>query len=220
MKKTFALGAAAGMSSLALAVPLLAQLAGAASSDTVSSGAATQAQHVHTRECVEALAAHDDFMLSGMDAMVVAHKAATIAHRDALRAAATITDDEQREAAVKNAHAALRAAIRAAMEGQGDKTAQMEELHAACDDAIGFHGMMLHGLGPMGGKGFMMKFRHGPDDLAEKLGMTADELKAAIESGKTIEQIAEEKGVDLPARPMRDHMMKFDEAAAVPVLSL
>ncbi len=217
MKKTFALGAAAGMSSLALAVPLLAQLAGAASSDSTSSATAEKQRHVPTQECVHALAAHDDFMLSGMDAMVAAHKAATIAHRDALKAAAAITDDAQREAAVKKAHEDLRAAMKAAMDSQGDMSAQMEELHAACDDAIGFHGMMLHGPGPMGGgKAFMMKFRHGPGDLAEKLGMTADELKAAVESGRTIEEIAEEKGIDLPARPARDRFMQFEEA--VPAL--
>jgi hypothetical protein len=40
-----------------------------------------------------------------------------------------------------------------------------------------------------------------PGNPAQKLGMTEAELKAAMDSGKTIEQIAEEKGIDLPPRP-------------------
>jgi uncharacterized protein (DUF433 family) len=36
----------------------------------------------------------------------------------------------------------------------------------------------------------------GLDAAAEVLGMTTDELKAALEGGKTLEQIAEEKNVD------------------------
>jgi len=35
------------------------------------------------------------------------------------------------------------------------------------------------------------------DDVAKQLGMTADELKAALKSGKTLAQLAQEKGVSL-----------------------
>ena len=51
--------------------------------------------------------------------------------------------------------------------------------------------------GPGGGGGFP----HRPplDGIAEDFGMTVDELKAELEAGKTIEEIAEEQGVDLDA---------------------
>ena len=39
----------------------------------------------------------------------------------------------------------------------------------------------------------------GNEFLAEQLGMTADELQAELEAGKTIAELAEEKGVDLQA---------------------
>jgi hypothetical protein len=39
--------------------------------------------------------------------------------------------------------------------------------------------------------------------VAEKLGMTVDELQDELDSGKTIREIAEERGVEAPARPQR-----------------
>ena len=52
----------------------------------------------------------------------------------------------------------------------------------------------LHGRGPDGGRGFL----GGPglEAAAKALGMTTDELTTALQSGKTLEQIAQEKGVD------------------------
>ncbi len=44
------------------------------------------------------------------------------------------------------------------------------------------------GGGPLGGPGL--------DAAAKALGMTTDELKAELQSGKTLEQVAQEKGVD------------------------
>ena len=35
------------------------------------------------------------------------------------------------------------------------------------------------------------------DDVAQRLGMTADELKQALKDGKTIAQLAQEKGISL-----------------------
>jgi hypothetical protein len=48
-----------------------------------------------------------------------------------------------------------------------------------------------HGHGP--GRGFSLT---GLQIAAQKLGMTTDELITALQSGKTLEQIAQEKGVD------------------------
>lgn len=53
---------------------------------------------------------------------------------------------------------------------------------------------LAHGRGPGGkGGGFSLT---GIQVAAEKLGMTTDELITALQSGKTLEQIAQEKGVD------------------------
>ncbi len=54
--------------------------------------------------------------------------------------------------------------------------------------------MLLHGRGP-GGRGGGLSLT-GLQVAAEKLGMTTDELITALQSGKTLEQIAQEKGVD------------------------
>ena len=52
---------------------------------------------------------------------------------------------------------------------------------------------LAHGRGPGGGGGLSLT---GLQVAAEKLGMTTDELIAALQSGKTLEEIAQEKGVD------------------------
>jgi len=56
---------------------------------------------------------------------------------------------------------------------------------------------LLHGRGPGGGgRGFGL----GQVELeaaAKVLGMTADELSTALQSGKTLEQVATDKGVDI-----------------------
>ncbi len=38
------------------------------------------------------------------------------------------------------------------------------------------------------------------EQMAEKLGMSVDELKEALDSGKTIQELADEAGVELPSR--------------------
>ncbi|MDD4318800.1 MAG: hypothetical protein PHW10_00525 [Candidatus Peribacteraceae bacterium] len=191
--KKFTLGVIAGASSLALAVPLVAQLASAASG--VSSNAA-RTQPIPSQTCVEALADADGTQLSNMDTFFAAHKTALQARKDALTAAATITDDTQRQEAVKKANDDFRTA----MESQQDAMASAREsVKTACGNAGGFG--MGFGAGSMGmrGNGPDMKGGNfGNGMIAEKLGMTADELKSALDGGKTIQEIAEEKGVTLP----------------------
>jgi hypothetical protein len=53
---------------------------------------------------------------------------------------------------------------------------------------------LLHGRGPGGGRGHLGTA--GLEAAAEALDMTVDELTAALQSGKTLETIAEEAGVD------------------------
>ena len=57
-------------------------------------------------------------------------------------------------------------------------------------------GMMGNGRGPGGGHGFGL----GDAELeaaAKVLGMTADEVSSALQSGKTLQYLATEKGVDI-----------------------
>ncbi len=54
-------------------------------------------------------------------------------------------------------------------------------------------GTMLHGRGPGGGRGLGQA---GLEAAAEALDMTTEELTTALQSGRTLEQIAEDAGVD------------------------
>jgi uncharacterized protein YidB (DUF937 family) len=78
---------------------------------------------------------------------------------------------------------------------------------------------LIYGHGPGGG--------HGPlgaaelEAAAKALGMTTDELSTALQSGKTLEQLATEKGVDIQTvrdaiqavRPLRLGSVELDAAA-------
>lgn len=215
MKKSFIAGAAAGASSLAVAIPLLAQMAGAQSASSAATDV-LKTRPVPSQACVQALATRDASALAQIDTHVAAHKSALQARQSALSAAASITDDTARQEAVKAAHEAFRTAMEASMGSKEDRQADMEALKTACGDAfrgLGGPGMMGKDMGGPGMKGghhggkSIMKL-----DLGEKLGMTAEELKAELDAGKTIEDIAAEKGVELPARPegmMRGGMMGF-----------
>jgi hypothetical protein len=192
----FTLGAVAGMASIALAIPVLAQVAGAQSvTSSVSSAGTTQSAPFSqgfwhkrtppTQAQVQDMIKRDDTFLQNIDAMTAAHKTAMQAHKAALTAAAAITDDAQREAAVKKANDDLRTAMQAAAK------------------SLGLDGKFMMGFGGPGHMGGKMGMRgHMGAKLAETLGMTKDELKTALDSGKTIEDLAKEKGVTLPARPM------------------
>jgi hypothetical protein len=195
--KKFTTGAIAGATSLAVAVPLLAQMAGAASGDEVFIRDAKD-MPAPSQECVQALAAKDAKELSVIDEHTAAHKAALQAHESALTVAASIADEDERKAAVLAADKAMHEAMKASMETM-DPKADMEALKAACGDSFRF--AMHTGPGGPGGHMGMMKMHGGkPGMLLEKLGMTPEELKAALESGKTIEDIAAEKGIELPKR--------------------
>lgn len=208
MNKSFTYGAVAGISSIALAIPLLAQISSAAS--TGSSATTTTpgvTRPAPSQACVQALAAKDASFLSTIDAMIAAQKTATQTHEDALTAAAAITDDTQRAAAVKAADQAYRTAMQTAMQTQmtNGKT-QMDALKTACGNAEGGMSGLGFGSGPMDGwnhgpmKGSMRGGMMNSTALATKLGITADQLKTELQSGKTIQDIAKEHGVTLPAR--------------------
>ncbi len=77
----------------------------------------------------------------------------------------------------------------------------------------------IPGVGPRGGHGIPGLGLERPgqadrlQDLADTFGMTVEELQAALDEGKTIQQIAEEQGVDLYALHLqrsveraRDHL--------------
>lgn len=133
-----------------------------------------------TQEQVQEMITHTDAMLQNIDAITAATKTALQEHKVALTAAASITDEKQRGEAVRKAHDDMRTSMQKTMTD------------------LGMDGKFMMGFGPHGKMGM-----HGgmKGKLAEKLGMTEAELKAAIESGKSIEDIAAEKGIELPARP-------------------
>lgn len=190
MKNKFTIGVITGMAALTAAVPVIAQISSAASpAATVTPPTASpntdRPDHVvpgSTQASVQDMITRDNAFLTNADAMLVVLKSAKQSHLASLTAAASIADDTQREAAVKQANDAERVTIEAAITANPNLKGVM----------------MPFGGGHHGGHG---DFGHGPGDLAAKLGMTETELKAAIDSGKTIQQIATEKGVTLPARP-------------------
>lgn len=192
--KKFTLGAIVGASSLALAVPLIAQMASAQS----ASGQSWGNKPVPSQACIQALADYEATMLSSFDSLNAQRKTIIQTHHDALVAAAAIVDETQRKDALKTAEQTKRDAMKKLMDGQ-NASDTITAIKNACGNAMPFGKGMMGDMG-MGFHG-MMGFR-GPmgADLAEKLGMTEDQLKTELDSGKTIEQIAQEHGVTLPAK--------------------
>ncbi|MDD5751244.1 MAG: hypothetical protein PHS73_01865 [Candidatus Peribacteraceae bacterium] len=193
MKYKFILGIVAGVSSLALAVPLLVQ---AAPSDRPESPS------VPSQECVQAMADGTEARLASMDAMLQARKSALQTHKTALAAAAAIADDTARKDALQKAHEDFRASQKQAH----------DQLPAAVQEAMDAVRTACEGqrMGARSGFGFgkdgMEKPFGGPEGRQgagwmQQLGMTQEEIKAALESGKTIKEIAEEQGVTLPDQP-------------------
>lgn len=200
MKKTFTVGALTGMSALIIAVPALAQLSHAAqtmettSANSVSSSLFGKQRPPMTVDQVQQMIERDDAFLKNIDALVAIQKTATEKHKAALTAALTLDDDTARQAALETAHQNMKKTMDDAIAANPDLKRMMP------------FGPGRHGRHP-GGHG------RGPADLAQKLGMTQDELKAAFAAGKTIEQLAQEKGVTLPAPPLgRPGPMDVDDA--------
>ena len=181
----FTLGVIAGISTLTLAVPAIAQISSAAS---VVSSAVTEAPFKNrpplTQQQVQDIITKTDSFLANIDAFTTVQKGAAQTLKTALTAAPSITDETERNAAVKKAMQDGHTTIQSALTAH-------PELKGAMHPFGGPKGMRGHGMG------------HGPKaaKLAEKLGMTEAELKAAFDSGKTIEEIATEKGITLPSRP-------------------
>jgi predicted component of type VI protein secretion system len=160
----FALGVGTGIVSLAVAIPVIAQVSLAASSDNAAANTSGKTRPIPTQACVQALATKEGSALSSMDAMNAARKAALQAHNDALDVAASITDDTARQAALKAANDALREAMKASMESQKDSMkSSMDAIKSACGDSM----PMMFGRGPMKGHhphgNFMMKHHMEPD---------------------------------------------------------
>jgi hypothetical protein len=172
--KSFPLGVVAGLGTAAVAIPLFV---GAASSDAVIG--TDRMMPSLTQEHVQSMVQRDQAVLTNIDAAIAVQKDAIRARMSALTSAAAMTDDTQRQQAVKAAHDAYHTTIQ-------DALAANPDLEAA-----------LH-LGGFGGK---HGGRHGPGHLAAKLNLTQAELKAKLDAGEAIEDIAKQQGVDLPARP-------------------
>jgi len=90
---------------------------------------------------------------------------------------------------------------------------QADRMLSRLEDGFGF-GRMGHPGGR--GGGWMGGFRGCPPGdhewLAEQLGLTADELQAELEAGKTIAELAEEKGVDLDAARIEGMKERIQQA--------
>ena len=144
----YIIGGVAGATSLAVAFPLIAQLASAA--DSSASAQSRAARAVPTQACVQAMADKDAAFLANIDTMMANQKKLTQARKDALSAAASITDDTQRSAAVEAAQTAFHDAMKALFDAEKEeRTAGLEAFKTACGDSMrGFGG---HG-GPSFGK--------------------------------------------------------------------
>jgi hypothetical protein len=139
----FTLGVVSGASSLALAIPLFAQIS---SAQTAASSVANANRPVPTQECLTAMVAMEDYHLEHFDAKTSDHKAQMQAHRDAMNTAAKITDEAARKAALENAHGEMRTAkgeMRA--EPTDEVQALMEAVHEECGNTMMFHKGMKHG---------------------------------------------------------------------------
>lgn len=184
MQHKFLLGAVSGMSALMIAVPIAAQFTSAASGSSVSGTTSTERPREFSQESVQAMIDRDTAFLKNADTMLVILKEATEKHKNELTIAAGLTDTTAQKAALRAAQENFHTAIQTAIEANPE-----------------LKGVMMPFGGPMEKHHKFMMRGPAPEKLAKKLGMTADELKAALDSGKTIEQLATEKGITLPTRP-------------------
>ncbi len=188
MKNKFLLGAVSGVTALAVGFPILAQVSSAQdvsgpALESASSWRWAAERPVLTVDMLQEMIDRDQALLENIDEMVVALKSATQTHKDALTSALSLSDQTARDEAARAANEARRAALEAVIEANPD-----------------LKGLLPFGPGGRGGHGGMMR-GPGPEKMAEVLGLTVDELQTALDSGQTIEQLAEEKGVILPEHP-------------------
>ncbi len=177
--KKFTLGVMTGAAALVIAVPLVAHISSAASSAAGSAGSTAFNRPVPTQACIQAMAALDKVRLDEFDAhaaaMNVLEKSRLQADYDALNTAGPISDDAQRQAALKTARQNERNALK--NQTLPAESAAMQTVLQNVKTACGGMGMMGHGFGGMmmgGFKGHMMggfgaKFgHHGNDNDADE----------------------------------------------------
>jgi hypothetical protein len=199
----FRLGIITGMSSLVIAVPVIAQVTSAQS----SASADVAGEAIPSQACVAAMADLEEAHLAQFDEMNAQRKQGIQTRITALNSAASITDDTARQEALDQMREDMKTQVESMKDSavSDELQAAMDAVKAACGDTFKLRFDAFKGEHPMIGK-FTEK---APAFIAEKLGMTKEELKAALDSGKTIPEIAEEKGVDLPM-PGRGHrVMRF-----------
>lgn len=163
MKMKYAFGTVVGISSLIL-VPILATAASSASGTKLNA----DTRPVPSQQCLQAQVAAHDLMATNQEETQAARQAAMKTYRDAIAAAAQITDDAARQEAVQAARDALRTAMQNLMPNQTDamKTA-MQAVRDACGGAKGGFGM---GMGFKGGFGPMMEGRRGGKGMGMRRG--------------------------------------------------
>ena len=153
--KKFTLGVITGASSLLVAVPILAQVS---SAQSTMSDPALSDRPVPSQACLTALVAKEDAVLADMETHAAERKAAALAHRDALAAAATITEGVERGEAFRTAQEAFHASMMAV--DHDAMKATMDAVREACGEMFGFRAFHKghHGMG-----GFGMMGRPGPE---------------------------------------------------------
>ncbi len=125
---------------------------------SASANAPASTRSAPTQACVQAMVAKESAILSNFDAMNAARKAAMQAHKDALAAAALLTDDAARQAAIQKANDDMNTAMKNSMTANAaqEKTL-MDAVRSACGNSLGFHGGMkgMEGVGSSmrGGRG-------------------------------------------------------------------
>ncbi|MDD5041571.1 MAG: hypothetical protein PHX87_03960 [Candidatus Peribacteraceae bacterium] len=150
--KKYMFGTIVGISSLIL-IPILATAASSASGESKT----PRQRPVPSQACLQAQVAEQDLMLSTFDATFDARKVAMQAHRDALAAAASISDETQRQAALQQANEDFRTAMKAMMpEDSTQMQTAREAVRDACGGPNGLKGEMGFGIGGGFGGGRMM----------------------------------------------------------------
>jgi hypothetical protein len=150
----FTAGAVAGASTLALAVPLMAQMVGAQSSTSTDVFAD---RPIPSQECTAAMANMEDAHLASFDEMQARHKEMMQTRVAGLRTASAIEDEAERGTALQEMHQTMKG-NKADFEPSAEITAAMEEVRAACGDMMKMRGHGKGGhRGPMGGGMFFKR---------------------------------------------------------------